>query len=257
GASILLSDFVREGVQAYPPVWTSRLLDVWALFNRFPQNIFIRMPFLAFTAVLFAGEYQWGTWKNVIPRRRRLALILTKFLALGLLIIVALTLTSLVWWAGGWLNAALVGVPYGPELTADVLADFSRTYLSEAAVTFASTLIIAAYAALFAMASRSILASLLLSVGVAIVEFASALILIIVGQAFNRPHLVNVYATTPTYNLTNISSWIGEGIGSSASNLPGFTAVLSLPQSILIVALWVVGLVTLTAVLFRRQDITS
>jgi len=257
GLGVLLSEFTRELVVENPPLWTRRLLDVWALFNRFPENVLIRMPFLAFTAVLFAGEYQWGTWKNIIPRRRRTALILTKFLALGLLILVALTLTSLVWWAGGWLSAALVGLPYGPEVNADVVANFARTYLLEAAVTFVATLILAAYAALFAMASRSILASLLLSIGVGIVEFASALILILVGQAFNRPHLVNVYAATPTYNLTNISSWISEGIGSSASNLPGFTAVLSLPQSIMIVGLWVAGLVTLTAVLFQRQDITS
>jgi len=257
GVGILLSEFTREQLLANPPLWTRRLLDVWSVFNRFPENVLIRMPFLAFTAVLFAGEYQWGTWKNIIPRRRRTALILTKFLALGLLILVALTLTSLVWWAGGWLSASLVGLPYGPDVSGEVVADFGRTYLLEATVTFVATLILAAYAALFAMASRSILASLLLSIGVGIVEFASALMLAFAGQVFARPHLVNIYAVTPSYNLTNISSWINEGLGSTVRGLPGFTAVLTLPQSILIVGLWVVGLVTLTAVLFRRQDITS
>lgn len=257
GVGILLSEFARDQLLVNPPLWTQRLLDVWSVFNRFPENVLIRMPFLAFTAVLFAGEYQWGTWKNIIPRRRRTALILTKFLALGLLILVALTFTSLVWWAGGWLSASLLGLPYGPEISPDVVADFGRTYMLEAAVTFVATVILAAYAALFAMASRSILASLLLSIGVGIVEFASALLLAFVGQLFATPHLVNIYAATPSYNLTNISAWISDGIGSTAGGLPGFTAVLSLSQSILVVALWVVGLVTLTAVLFQRQDITS
>ena len=257
GVGILLSDFTRQQVLANPPLWTQRLLDVWTIFNRFPVNILVRMPFLAFAAVLFAGEYQWDMWKNIVPRRSRTALILVKFLALGLLILVALALTSLVWGAGGWLSAALVGLSYGPELSADVVAEFTQTYLLEAAVTFVSTLILAAYAALFAMASRSILASLLLSIGVGIVEFASALILVIVGQAFERPHLVNFYAVTPSYNLTNISSWINEGIGSDAGALPGFTAIFSLPQSVIIVGLWVAGLVALTAILFQRQDITT
>lgn len=257
GLGILLTEFGREQVLSDPPLWTQRLLDVWTLFNRFPINMFIRMPFLAFAAVLFAGEYQWATWKNIIPRRQRAALILIKFLALGLLILIALTLTSIVWWAGGWLSASLVGLPYGPEVNADVVADFGQTFLLEAAVTFVGTLIMASYAALFAMASRSILASLLLSVGLGIVEFASAILLMLVGRAFERPDLVNLYSAMPSYNLTNVSSWISEGIGSDAGGLPGFTAVLSLPQSAVIVGLWVVGLVTLTALLFRRQDITS
>ncbi len=255
GAGILLP-VTREQVLTNPPQWTQRLLDVWTLFNRFPNNMFIRMPFIAFTAVLFAGEYQWGTWKNITPRRQRSALILTKFVALGALIILALTLTSLVWWAGGWLQTVIVDIPYGPELNGEVVADFSRVYLLDTAVTFVATLIAAAYAALFAMASRSILASLLLSIGIGIVEVASALMFIIAGQVLDKPHLINIYAALPTYNLTNISSWINDGIGSDAGGLPGFTAVLSLPQSVLLISLWVIGLVVLTAVLFQRQDIT-
>ncbi len=254
---ILVSDFTRDQFLANPPLWTQRLVDIWAVFNHFPNNMFIRMPFLAFTAVLFAGEYQWGTWKNIVPRHRRSALILTKFMALGVLIIVALTLTSLVWWAGGWLQTRLVGIPYGPELNSGVLANFSRVYLLDTALTFLATLIVAAYAALFAMASRSILASLMLGIGIGIVEAASPLMLFGLGLIFDRPHLINLYVATPSYNLTNISSWINEGIGSGIGVLPGFTTVLSLPQSILIIGFWVAGLVMITAVLFQRQDITS
>lgn len=257
GVGILLSDLGRFEVVQNPPLWTQRLLDVWTLFNRFPDNMFIRMPFLAFTAVLFAGEYQWGTWKNIIPRDHRVALILTKFLALGVLILVTLTLTSLIWWFGGWVSARLAGVSYGPPVSGEVLADFSRVYLLQAAVTFAATLIASGYAALFAMASRSILASLLLSIGVGIVEVASILLLLIAGQLFDRPGLVNLYAITPSYNLTNIVSWIREGVGSTAGGIPGFTAVLSLSYSVLLITLWVVGLAMLTAWLFQRQDITS
>ncbi len=250
------SDNIRNQILDNPPLWTDHLLAIWPLFNRFPNNMFIRMPFLAFAAVLFAGEYQWGTWKNLLPRNQRSAIILTKFMALGLLIIIALFLTSLIWWGNGWLNSWLVDIPYGPEINKEMLAEFSRTYFLDLAITFVSTLIATAYVALFAMASKSILASMLLSLGVGMVDFASILILMFAGQMFNIPNLANWYVATPSYNLTNITAWINDGVGVNMEVIPGFTTNLTLPQSVLLTILWVIGLVTLTAVLFQRQDIT-
>lgn len=253
----LFIESMRDQIVNNPPTWTEDLLVVWNTMNGFPGGTFLRMPFLAFIAIAFAGEYQWGTWKNILPHQSRTALILSKFLILGLLILLALLLTSLVIIGGDWVMTLLLDIPYGPAWSELDLAPFLPEALMQVLVTFAGTLIVAVYAALIAMYSRSIVASLLLSVGLGIVEFAASLILLIASQALERPDIVNGVVATPTYNLENIRSWVVEGAGSTLGGFPGFTAVPSLAISIGIIVLWLVGLLWLTAVVFRRQDITT
>lgn len=253
----LLFPSVRELANQNGRFWTNDFLAVWEAMSGFPGGTFIRMPFLAFTAIAFAGEYQWGTWKNIVPRQSRTTLILSKFFVLAVLAAVALMLTSFIITGGGWLSAVLYRVPYGPALSEVDVAAFFQGYVTQAAVTIAGMLIAAAYAALIAMYSRSIMASLLLSVGVGILEIFFALILAIVGTVTNRPSITNWFAVTPTYNLDNIRSWVVDGVGSTGAGLPGFTAVPSLTGSILIVLLWLLVLLGLTAVFFNRQDITT
>jgi hypothetical protein len=151
----------------------------------------------------------------------------------------------------------LLGVPYGPALSEVDLALLGQEVGMQVFVTITGTIIVAAYAALIAMYSRSIIASLLLSVGLSIVEFASSLLLLIASQAVQRPNLVNVIVATPTYNLDNVRSWVVNGVGSTLGGFPGFTAVPPMWISVLILLAWLVGLVWLTAVVFRRQDITT
>ncbi|MCP4421320.1 MAG: ABC transporter permease subunit, partial [Chloroflexi bacterium] len=82
----LLIESLREYTAATPRSWTDDLLFIWNAMNQYPGGTFLRMPFLAFIAIAFAGEFQWGTWKNILPRQSRTALVLTKFLILGVLI---------------------------------------------------------------------------------------------------------------------------------------------------------------------------
>lgn len=253
----LLLEPVRQMMAVVPIDWTEKLLSVWNAMNGFPGGTFLRMPFIAFIAIAFAGEYQWGTWKNIVPRQARMQLIFAKFLVLATLILLALLLTSLVLAGGGWLQAVLFDIPFGPALGELDVAAFLQQTVLQVVVTFASTLIVASYAALIAMYSRSIIASLLLSVGVGIVELTSSVLLLIVSQAVQRPNLVNIIVALPTYNLDNVRSWVVDGVGSTLGGFPGFTAVPPLWLSVVIVLLWLGGLVGGTAVLFRRQDITS
>jgi hypothetical protein len=253
----LLIEPVREMMAADPIDWTEDLLSVWNAMNGFPGGTFLRMPFIAFIAIAFAGEYQWGTWKNIVPRQARMKLIFAKFLVLATLILLALLLTSLVLAGGGWLQAVLFDIPFGPALADLDVAAFLQQSVLQVVMTFASTLIVASYAAMIAMYSRSIIASLLLSVGVGIVELTSSVLLLIVSQALQRPNLVNIIVALPTYNLDNVRSWVVDGVASTMGGFPGFTAVPPLWLSVFILLLWLGGLVGGTAVLFRRQDITS
>ena len=36
---------------------------------------FVRVLPIVFCAGVFAGEFSWGTWKNIVPRSRRSGLI--------------------------------------------------------------------------------------------------------------------------------------------------------------------------------------
>ena len=253
----LLFESVRDLAAEGSRSWTEDLLSVWNAMNSFPGGTFLRMPFLAFIAVAFAGEYQWGTWKNIVPHQSRTALILTKFLILGILLVVALFLTALIITVGGWLTSVLFGASYGPALADLDVAAFVQGLAVQVFATIVSTLIIAAYAALIAMYSRSIVASLLLTVGLAILEFTTSLFLVIAAQALARPNLVNLLVATPTYNLENVRNWVIEGAASTYGGIPGLTATPSLGVSILILLLWLIGLLGGTAVVFQRQEITT
>jgi hypothetical protein len=247
----LLSEGYRMVLAASEPTpWTSAFMFWWEVFN----SQFGRLVMLPFTAIVFAGEYQYGTWRNLIPLRRRSSLILNKFLVLGAFVVASFTATSLIFGFGaGVILQEIAGVNYGPPLTGPVLAEFAGDYTLQMAITFTITLISAGYTALAAIYTGNILASVLIGVMFNLVEYG-ILIPIAMARAWLDVDLTWLYQLTPGYNLANISSWVTQGGGFSMfETLPAF----SLPLSLLVTALWIVGLMGGTVMLFRRQDITA
>lgn len=257
GLIMALSSAAREGFFEAPMRWTEQAVAVWSI----PNNPLGRLVLLGFTAVVFAGEYQWQTWKNVAPRNRRSLLILVKFLALGVFIVAAFVLMSILWTAGVGLLTRIAGVSYGPSISGAVLADFAGDYALAAALAFTSTLIAAGYAALAGMLTRSILGGVLVGFAATFLESLSIAGLALIGYLLDVPRIVHLYRLTPGYNLLNVASWINEDkamemtidVGSKVS----YTIADSLSFSILVLAAWVCGLISLTVFLFHRQDITS
>lgn len=252
-----LSSSARTGFAGETHRWTTDMISVWDV----PTNLFGRMLLVGFTAVVFAGEYQWGTWKNIIPRSKRVPLIMTKFFTLGLLIVVAFLLMSVIMALGTAILSMIAGVSYGPRLTTDVLTEFLGDYAFKASMAFVSTVIAASYAALAAMLTRSILAGVIIGFVVAFAETVLLIALILMAFFLDIPKLIEVYRFTPQYNLENITNWINEGhaINSAIEYGDDKSVVLSdsLSFSVFVVIIWLIGLVSLTVYLFRRQDITS
>lgn len=257
GVIMALSSTAREGFFDAPEQWTEQAIAVWNI----PNNPLGRLVLLGFTAVVFAGEYQWQTWKNVVPRNRRSLLILVKFVALGAFIVTAFVLMSILWAVGTGVLSRIAGVPYGPSLTGDVLADFAGDYALAAALAFTSTIIAAGYAALAGMLTRSILGGVLVGFAITFAENLLAPVLALIGLLLDIPRIVHLYRLTPGYNLLNVSSWINsdEAIEWTiqVSDQARYTMTDSLAFSIFVLAAWVVGLIGLTIYLFRRQDIAS
>jgi hypothetical protein len=236
--------------------WTTDMLGIWALITSFPANIIPRLLPLAFMAVVFAGEYQWGMWKNLVPRSRRTSLILAKFVVLILVVMISLLLSSLVIGAGQGLSHTVAGVAYGPAVTQEVLTNFLGAYAREALLGMVSLVILAGYAALAALLTRSILGGLLAGFGFSVLEPMSFTLLILLGRLLNKPDIINLYQFTPTYNIDNMRSWLASNLPFTQVD-PSFTAQPGLAFSSIVLGAWVIGLIILVVSVFKRQDIVS
>jgi ABC-type transport system involved in multi-copper enzyme maturation permease subunit len=256
----LFSKTMQAGVDYFGSGdWTLDSLNVWNMLIFFPANLFGRMLPLAFMAVVFAGEYQWRTLKNIVPRTQRWKIILSKMAGLVSLVMLSMLLTALIASIGPAIGHRIHGWEYGPTLTGEALGDFLLDTLRTALIAFISLLNLASYAAIAAILTRSILGGLLVSFGFAILDAMSLGFLLFLRGIFNTPELINLYQFTPTYNLSNLHSWLFRGkaqlfITDGAAPL---TAEPSFWLSLLVLAVWIGGFLTLSIWLFQRQEITE
>ena len=254
----LISPSARNELSQNSILWTEEMVTMWSI----PSNVLGRMLLLGLTAVVFAGEYQWGTWKNVAPRSGRGRLILTKFLVLGLLVVIAFAAMSLIWGLGQILLAAVAGSDLGPAVNGRVLRTFAGDYALQASLAFTSVVIGAGYVALAAMFMRSILGGVLVGLGITVAEPVSFLGLLGIARLLDVPQIYHIFRLTPFYNLDNVSTWVRYNTASSFGMTfrefgSAYVFSDSLAYSLVVLALWVFALVGLNVVLFRRQDITS
>lgn len=239
---------VTQRMQGIAP-WDQTMLSIWAMLN----TEFGRITMLAFAAIVFAGEYQYGTWKNLLPRTTRTRLIVTKFITIAVFLTSAYVAGSLILGIGTGLIAGLTGIEYGLATFGERLPDFLGDYGLQLFLTVASMVIALGYASLAAMATRSILGTLLLSFLIYLGEPAVLLPIFLI-ERFLGINLIGLYLLTPGYNLANISSWITQKQGYALGDVFG---AQPLAGSLLIIACWMLGLIWLTVYFFRRQDIVS
>lgn len=241
-----------------PPLWTDTVIAVWS----FPTNTLVQMLLLGLTAVTFAGEYQWGTWKNILPRHRRMALIGVKFLTLGTLVVFSFVLMSIIVGFGFGVLTRIVDVPYGPALSATVLREFAADYTLNATLAFVTVLITAVYAAFAAMLMRSMVGGIVVGLFIVIVEPVTAFLFMPIAAWMEWDWLLHIVRFTPTYNVNNISSWVRFDVPTNLSNfffeMRGLTPpVDSVAFSLTVLAIWLAVGLSLILVLFDRQDITG
>lgn len=238
--------------------WTADMITAWG----FPSNLLGRLLLMGLTAVIFAGEYQWGTWKNIVPQRPRWQLILIKFFTVCVLIFVAFNLTAL-FWAGGRAIVAWLGErPYGPALSGAVLRDFLGDYALAAGLAFTAVIITAVFAALAAIITRSILGALVVGLVISIVEPVILVGLFLTANILEQPGWLHLYRLTVGYNIANVQSWIvldepTPVLKFVMEQLGGTAPVDGVAFSLGVLAVWLVLGLTLVVYLFQRQDISS
>jgi ABC-type transport system involved in multi-copper enzyme maturation permease subunit len=244
------------GEEVEPTLWTNEFSMIWGFINSFPGNVFGRLLPLAFMATVFAGEYQWRTWKNIVPRRSRWALIVSKQIVLVAIIVLAFFLTSVVTVFFQAIRHGLAEIAYQPAFSTQAISDFLQLYLREAGFGIISLFLMSAFAAIAAILTRSVLGSLLIALGLSVLELVSGLLLAFIGHFINWPALVNAYQFMPSYSIENIRSWLVNNIAYTAP-LPEFAANPSLFFSLMVLGVWLLGSTGLAIWLFQRQDITG
>lgn len=256
----LLSPAAAQGLRAgCPGDWTADGSAVWSILYSFPGSVFGKLLPLSFMAVMFAGEYEWGTWKNLIPRNRRHRLLLAKMLALCLVVGAAFVVLSAVPLAGQTIGCQLLGSEAGRPLDVSTLRDFLRNYGQQTLLGGITLVIMSALAALGALLTRSILGALLVALGASLLDPLSIGALSVVRTLLNLPRITDLYLWTTSYNLDNLRSWFLEGkmlTGLTPDSLL-FTRGHTPGGSLTILAVWILGLAGLAIAVFRRQDITT
>jgi hypothetical protein len=263
GAFLLISivialfskDSGRAMAMASSHLWTMDMIGGWSLITSFPFNIFGRFLPLAFMAVVFAGEYEWDTWKNIIPRSQRVRLILAKYIVLTALVVLSVLVTGLISAGGFATNHKIIGMDYGPAFNWVTISDFMVDYGQQFLLGLLSLLILAGFAALAAILTRSILGGLLSSLGFSVVEPMSLGLLMFLRSIINVPEIINLYMLMPSFHIDNARSWFLQDIPLAASYMPVNTEI-SLGFSLIILVTWALGLTGLAVFLFQRQDIT-
>lgn len=248
------SDVFKGQVNANPPTWAMQTLLPWAVIN----SLLTRMVLIGFAADTFAGEYQRGMWKNLLPRRRRAPLILMKFLTMSVMVLVAFILACII---SGLLSGVVVrttGAPYETFSPGQTVAGFASAFGLNAFVACMSALIAASFAALGGILTRSILGAVGFGAICTVAEQGLLALLFMLGNLLQAPQIIGLYKFTPGYNLSNITSWATAGTAYSLPPIDQYAGGgFSAETSLLLIVLWVVGLIGLTVWLFRRQDITT
>lgn len=259
-ATIILAILSPEFVQnlASPPnksQWSLHIVQIWGILLNYPTNVLSGMLFLAFMAVVFGSEYQWNTWKNLIPRRSRFALIVTKFFTLTVVIMSSLILTSCLFVVGNGLIHLIAGIPYGPALSVVVLKDVFNNYVLEMFLTMISLLILSGFAAWSVLLTRSVVGGVLAGFGFSVIDPIAFFGLLTLSVVLEQESLMSLYRFFPSYNIENLRSLLVSG--TSYNSYPEIlVSGNSMGSTLFILALWSFSFMGLAIYVFQRQDIS-
>lgn len=208
-----------------------------------------RFLIAGFSAVVFAGEYGWNTWKLIIPARSRWQLIAAKWaVALGF-VLIAFIAADLILLLGDWLGA-LQGdrIPQGVTLGAVAEAHWKACGYAILPILFTI-----AFAAMFAILTQSILATVILSIAMVIIEGLMPFIAVWAYQYV--PGLVAALVKLlPFYHMTNLNTW-AKGAGMTLPLGPGEMVAMSWAMSFWMLMGWIAAAGAVTQARFLRQDL--
>jgi ABC-2 type transport system permease protein len=208
-----------------------------------------RFLIAGFSAVVFAGEYGWNTWKLIIPARSRWQLIAAKWAVAFGFVTIAFIAADLILLLGDWLGG-FQGDRIPAGVTLGAVAEAHWKALGYAILPILFTI---AFAAMFAILTQSILATVILSIAMVIIEGLMPFIAIWAYQYV--PGLVAALVKLlPFYHMTNLNTW-AKGAGMTLPLGPGEVVALSWAMSFWMLMGWIAAAGAVTQARFLRQDL--
>ena len=236
--------------------WTDNLYNIWNFIIASPGSIFGRILPLAFFAVVFAGEYQWGTWKNLVPRSRRMTLLLSKAGAALLAVILSILITAPISAGGQAILCRVGGAAFGPALGEFSFAAVLRDFTLRCLIGVLALAVVLGFASLSSVLTRSILGGFLGGFGLSLMEVLSLGILVLLSNIFDKPEILNAYQFTPAYNIENLQGWFFQG-QPFLGELLDLNIQVPVAQSLAVLIAWSVIPFLITLLLFQKQDLTN
>lgn len=236
--------------------WLLDALAPWTLLTG-EVGAFGRLLPLIFAAMVLANEYQSGMWKNLLPGNQRWQLWVAKYVVLLVYVALSFMAFSLLYVGLSALLAYLNGyTDYLPTLTLEVVQNFGRQYGRELVLGLSVISMLIWVAGLAAIIGRSVLVSLAGALFFSMFENTIPALLGLVSRMYKNPDVMVWAQLTPSLNVVNIRYWM---VLDKPYHYFGLASVpeVSLGFSILVLAVWVIGLMAATLLLFQRQDITQ
>lgn len=226
--------------------WIEKSAMMWSV----PQSGLGRYLMAGFCAVVFAGEYGWNTWKLVIPARARWQLIMAKWVVAAAFLYAAFVVADLIVLSGEWLRGAIGQTRIPTGVSAGKVAHAHFVGLVQAAVPIAYTVIAAG---LLGVATRSVLATVILSIVLITIEQLLPGIAVILGAYASSLTRLAVQLL-PFYHVGSLINWFktGETLKLLIGIAPTFSASWQL--SLAATLAWIAGTATVTVRVFGRQD---
>ncbi len=252
-ALLVLAQFVRDathmsGVEApaaSAAIWIQQSTLIWGA----PLSGGGRFLIAGFAALVFAGEYGWNTWKLIIPARSRWQLIAAKWTMASLLVFLGFAAADIVGLLGSMLRPLVGGAAIPANLT---VAELFKAHAAAGGHAVVPILYTVAWAGLFAVLTTSVLATVILSIAMILLEqLVSAIGVLAYGYA---PWLASsLLEVLPFYHVANLTAW-ARGQGLVIPLGAGATLAHEWAASMCAVTAWLLGMGAVTIIRFRRQD---
>lgn len=205
-------------------------------------NPLVQLLLIVGASVVFAGEYRWQTWRAILPRSERLALLTAKFAAYALFAAASLGLTGL----AGWLVQTYAAVVLGVEpATAIPLAQAMQASAVAFGASVLQVLVIAGLVAVVSVISRSVLAA------------TAGPFIFLVGLELLASRQSIVDADPVFAALPNMAA---RGLREYAAGLAGDPDAVGLQLAspgALALLVWILVLAAIALAAFRRQDLSE
>lgn len=232
------------------PEWIARSTFAWNI----PMGFWGRWLIAGFAAVGFAGEYGWNTWKLVIPARERWQLIVAKWIVVVALLYAALLMADLIMLGGALLSPFIGGAAIPAGVTARAVLGAHAAGFANAAFPIVYTV---AWAGFLGILTRSTLATAITSIVIIALEhYHGGLAMLASGWSTSITRIA--LDILPFYHSANVVLYLQSSV---PQHLPQQILLhdrswfsTSWETSSLVMMVWIIALVVLTLVRFKRQD---